>query len=410
MSWVSCQRGSSAELPPVIVVSESEYVEREAERRRTDNPNRTAEDDAKEVGWNRGLAQFKLAPKSYDRDMEQALQLETLGAVYEPKTRSVVVIDRGRPLNDARAVELLVHELVHALQDASVGFEKFYEKWAYTFDASLAVSGLIEGEALHYQLLANVTLRGQNPGDVDWQAFYDDYRSQVQREADADAYPMTMASRRFPYAFGGAVVTQTWLKHGRPGIDALFDAPPVSTQALLFDDDGVDRTAAVKDVRARGVPDLGDAYEVQGYATLGSWMARMYGARMSLSASKAWRLAESLDADVLSVQRDPATGRSVAAWHVINRPGVSMQEWPGPDALSHVNAFYPPGAEEVFMIADDSGHPPLASDLEWGPVEEQSMPPSTAAPARAMDRIVSAAPLLCPDNVPDLGAYLLSRD
>lgn len=89
MSWVSCQRGGSADLPPGIVVSASQYVERQAEPQRAANPDRTEEDDAKDVGWNHGLAQFELGPETYDRDVEHALQRETFGTVYEPRTRSV---------------------------------------------------------------------------------------------------------------------------------------------------------------------------------------------------------------------------------------------------------------------------------------------------------------------------------
>lgn len=70
------------------------------------------------------------------------------------------VIDRGKPMDDIDAVTTLTHEFVHALQDSELDLEHYRERWGKTYDSALALTRLLEGEAVHYELLASLDERG----------------------------------------------------------------------------------------------------------------------------------------------------------------------------------------------------------------------------------------------------------
>lgn len=399
LRWVSCTRGGSVAQPAMQVISQDEYLQRVA----PDMSDDAAQ--AKAASWNAGLAQFRLAPAEYDPSAQQMAAASEIAAVYFSSDHTIAVIDRGDPMDSAAAVSTLAHEFVHALQDHELGLPDFQTRWGDNYDASLAIRGLVEGEAVHYQVLAAIDLEGHAPDELFWEPYYNELRNQAQRDADRDPAPVSMARTRFPYAFGGAFVSQAWLAHGRSGIDALFEHPPRATRELMFDDDGADRASDVRDVRQHGRPDLGADFELQDFATLGAWIARMYGARINVAVIDRWLHAQQLTGDAFSVQRDPLSGRTIASWHV-RTLGPNASSWPGVDQLAFVNTWVTNGDADLYAIAGAPGLPPRAETLQWNELEDMVVMPPMASETLDVALDPAEYVVACSAALPDVRPFL----
>ncbi|HKU38658.1 MAG TPA: hypothetical protein VJR89_10940, partial [Polyangiales bacterium] len=362
LDWVGCVRGGDASLPQIRIGSEQDYLD----RTRAEAPD--DEELAEQAAWNRGLARFKLAPAIYDRDEQQRDFAAEIGAVYFSDDKDILVIDRGDPLSDDSAVAGLVHELVHAQQDVEHRLTELRKRLGKTFDAGLALRGLTEGEAVLYQSLALVELAGYAPGDVDWEKWFSDWRSEQLEDADADETPYLMSYVRFPYAFGGGFVAQAWLERGREAVDALYARPPLQTRSLLFPTPQLELADTVREVRAHCRPTLAEGFEVQGFATLGSWLAYMYQRRVKPGAQDPWFLAQHLAADCFAVQRHES-GQLAASWHVSMLASTSGNAWPGADELSFVRRSISGSGHDAFLIGTELVVPPDPGAIEWGEIE-----------------------------------------
>lgn len=374
MGWLTCIRPSTGNRPAVELVSETEFTERV----RSDANEGVDESDlAREIEWNRGLALFGLAPEQYDRDEQLRAHTADVTAAYFRKGRRVLVIDRGEPTDDRNAVTTLVHEFVHALQDSELDLDRYTRHWGKTYDSALAITGLTEGEAVHYMLLASIDERGLGVDDVDWKRFYDDWRVEELQKADVDPAPVDNARMRFPYAFGGGFMTQHWLIGGRQAIERLFEKPPRSTHEILFGPTEDDLAPFVRDARGRGLPALGPAFELQDFATLGSWLARIYARRIPLPAMMQWQLSQALAGDVFTVQRNTDNGQTVATWHLAAVPGLDLKLW-SPGNLTFVSTWNIDQAREWYAVATRPGIPAAPETLEWGNVDMPEMPETQA--------------------------------
>lgn len=363
-TWLQCVRGGAAPRPAVQVISPTAYRERVLALRA--DRESTAEHD--EI-WNRALAQYELAPAVYDADNQLNDQLSMTAAAYFLDSRKVVVIDRGESMNSRQSVAILAHEFVHAAQDAELKLSDYQKR--ETWDASLAVKGLIEGEAVHYQLLAQLDQAGRAPTEVNWAQTYSDWRSEALNEAVQDEAPFNMARLRFPYAFGGGYVAQLWLARGRFGIDERLEQPPLTTREIMFGPAEVDVQPILQQVRAHGQPVLADSFEAQGVATMGAWMARMHARKLDQSVRL--KPVQALAADVFSVQRDTLTGQLMSTWHVSMFPAASLPVWPGAER-PRTASWRPVGSQDTYVVNATLGVPPRPEALEWISVDEAPMP------------------------------------
>ena len=84
------------------------------------------------------------------------------------------------------------------------------------------------------QVFALMDMAGRAPRADLLKQLFERYRASELKAVDGDVAPYSMASVRFPYAFGGGYVAQAWIDHGREGIDRLFDYPPSNTSEILF--------------------------------------------------------------------------------------------------------------------------------------------------------------------------------
>ena len=364
-TWVQCVRGGSAPRPKVERISADEYRERVLALRAMQNSSTESAE-----AWNRGLARFRLAPEVYDPKQELQDQVDVVGAAYFPESRTVAVIDRGQRADDNAAVALLAHEFVHAAQDAELELRDYQARWGATFDSSLALKGLLEGEAVHYQLLAQIEQSGRILPSIDWERTYERWRTEELRSADADSAPVSMARLRFPYAFGGGYVTQLWLSKGRAGIDERLEHPPETTREILFGPAPVDTAPVLHELRARGRPVLGESYEDRGFATLGAWIARIYAGRVLRDVSSRVWPAKALAADVFSVQADAESGQLLSTWQISVLAPNGARMWPHAEKLQQISHWFPDSRNEVVYVSTTLGVPPRPELLEWTSVDD----------------------------------------
>jgi hypothetical protein len=379
MKAVACMRGGGdGELPAVRVLSEAEFIERGSSDASDDEASR-AEREARYALWTRGLSLFDLAPDAYAIDDAIAESAAVTGAAYFHETREIVIIDRGTPLSDVGAVEMLAHEVVHALQDQELDLTAYEERWATSFDASLALHAVIEGEAVHYQLLAAVELAERDPSELDWEHLYTDWRSETLLEAEADAAPVALAHMRFPYAFGGGFVTQHWLARGRGGIDALLDDPPRTSSQVMFGSDPSVLAAERETLSQHAVPALAEQFTQTTATELGAWIMRMFAARTIPEVGPRLRPARELAADVFSVQHDPSSDALVAAWRsrTIEASALSLPALERDGVIRQLDMTH----REVYAIAGDPELPQDAAMFAWRAAESDAEPEMQTASA-----------------------------
>jgi hypothetical protein len=98
-----------------------------------------------------------------EQDLEDAAA--TIAAFDSPADGSIAVVDRGEAPDEPGAV--LVHEMVHAIQDRRCGLEDFLSS-ATDCDQRSARLALVEGDALLHRAAYSLETRGMPRETVNW--------------------------------------------------------------------------------------------------------------------------------------------------------------------------------------------------------------------------------------------------
>ena len=227
-------RGVEGEPPPIRLRTEDEEREDDGEDAATssdadpEQPDAAASDAGPErlsrsERWDvaLGLLGLKAPDPVFDT-------VDDLGGYYDGSEQQITLIDRGEPLDSPGMQMMLAHEFVHALQDQQVGLFELRQNTGPTTDARAALSCLIEGEAMLYQELAWGLLRDL-PFDAAYlrQTFSD--RIKYARDEAAAAQSPYDDLWTMRYGLGGRFVMERWLEGGNAAVQALFDAPPLTT-------------------------------------------------------------------------------------------------------------------------------------------------------------------------------------
>lgn len=240
---VSCARGGGGQLPQIRIMSEEEYRLELNEPLSADGGLRDGaapdpDDDAGLAGaeprpakldsWSLALGMLGLLPRGMDlRSSSIESSARGVAGYYESDEQRITLIDRGKPQDDWSAIEVFAHELVHALQDQSLGLSELWTRSAGYGDGAFAHGCLIEGEAQLYTTLALALLR-----DV---AFDDAYfavllRAQLKytRRAVASAPAPYAATWQLRYPIGAGYLFDAYRQDGHWAVQALFEAQPSS--------------------------------------------------------------------------------------------------------------------------------------------------------------------------------------
>ncbi len=265
------------------------------------------------------LANFSLLPPDYRFEAAQADFSATIGAYYDPTAKQIVVVtDSDDSARDAYVT--LVHEMVHAQQDAAFGLDRYAREHAYTEDRSLAVRAAIEGEAMTYQLLAEVELEGLSAAEINWDVYFSNWQAGMLSIASETDIPLILASRLFPYAFGGQMVFDRWFTSGRGGVAVALEPPPTSTRQVLAwprTDAPVPPWNQDEALMDRIAPEMPESYVSLGWSFEGTWLIRAMVERKGRDFGPAeQRAVELIHADVLSLHYEASTDTAVAVWRL----------------------------------------------------------------------------------------------
>lgn len=152
-----------------------------------------------------------------------SLSAEGVVAFYDPVAERITAPDVEL---DARQRSILVHELTHVLQDQHFELDELQRK----APAPDTLRGLAEGDASRIEAKYVASLSPQEQASINDRALdeYDAYK-----EATADIAPALDAFQAAPYVLGEGMVNTLADFGGQETIDASFEHPPVSDEALI---------------------------------------------------------------------------------------------------------------------------------------------------------------------------------
>ncbi|MBW2527880.1 MAG: hypothetical protein JRI23_27105 [Deltaproteobacteria bacterium] len=227
-SVVGCKMGIEPLQVPVRYLTVAEVLaEQEAQ---TDPP--TSQEEQDYADYARGEALVGLMPPGHELADLASETIVNFSAFYSRDDEEIVILTDQAPADPQDAYLLLVHEMVHAYQDAERDLDRLYDTHGTTFDRTMGLKGLTEGEAVLHQSLAAIELAGFEPHRADWDGYFRDWQSAMLDLARESEMPRVQAPALFPYAFGGELVVDGW-RSGADRVDALYDEPPDSVRQVM---------------------------------------------------------------------------------------------------------------------------------------------------------------------------------
>lgn len=192
-----------------------------------------------------GYAALGVFPANVDfLDAVLALSSDELAGLYSPRRKTLFVLDslRDDPNSLAPGQSLIVvHELVHALQD-----QHFPESLAlmaglrHQDDVVAALSATIEGDANFTMLGADPSSSGSDGRTTQNAALV---KEGMLAELENTGGAMARAPRLlresliFPYAWGTPLSARRFAERGNAGLDDALREPPLSTLRVFAPDD-----------------------------------------------------------------------------------------------------------------------------------------------------------------------------
>jgi hypothetical protein len=214
---------------------------------------------------------------------------EQVAGYYDPETAAMVVVRSDDAENLSANDELtFAHEVVHALQDQHFDLRSVQgDLEELTDDEYLAINALIEGDATVAQVLYMI----ENPGLL----------RAVERELTEyesptlDAAPLFYSETLlFPYDAGSFFVMDMYQEGGWEAVDAMFAAPPTTTEQILHPEKYIDGEEAIPVTVPDLLPALGDEWSVIDDNSMGEFIIDVFlrngGARnrVAREASEGW--------------------------------------------------------------------------------------------------------------------------
>lgn len=182
----------------------------------------------------RALSMLKLSSGGLSSRADSATELAArLGGVYRADEQRIIIIDHGEPADTADSNAVLVHELVHSMQDASYDFETWPRGIdETTFDGFLATRTVVEGEATFFQHRVAVPMLGLDIDDVDFRGTMRDALLRRASSALLSPTPYSSSFSTFTYGFGAHQAYEAWRLKGADGLAELWETPPATTQQV----------------------------------------------------------------------------------------------------------------------------------------------------------------------------------
>jgi hypothetical protein len=210
-----------------MLISEAEYAESLTDWT-TENPRPNPDH------FERALSKLGLvAPGAFLPATSVMTQVKQTWAFYDDDARSITLIDHGSPAADARSNAVLVHELVHALQDRDVPLASYVDARKDTADKVTALRSVVEGEARLHEDRYAASLSGLDPAAVDWPDLSRKRIANTEEWALEQPSPLLALQRLFPYDYGERFANFAWQSGGHEAVLELFASPPLSSWVLM---------------------------------------------------------------------------------------------------------------------------------------------------------------------------------
>lgn len=284
----------------------------------------TPEQERDQADYLRGEAVVGLMPLGYEPADMLVDTIVHWRAYYSHDDDEIVIITDQTATDEEGEYLLLVHEMVHAYQDAQYDLTSLNNVHATTLDRMLGLKALVEGEAVLHQNLASMELDGFGPDQADWQGYFEDWQAGMLDAAYETDVPRLDALILFPYAFGGELVVDAW-RASTDNIARLYATPPDSVrqvmggfrrwpQQLQNADEAFDPAA---------IPVLPAAYQLIGGGHESVWLLN---AMMQRTASSSlWQpVLDEVSADYLSVFRHDDS--AVVVWRVHSAATATLRD------------------------------------------------------------------------------------
>ncbi len=228
-------------------------------------------------------------------------QTGQVAGYYSPDKDELFVVSRSGGLGPTELVTY-AHEFTHQLQDQAIDLNSLGLDSIDQSDRQLAHLALVEGDAVSIQsqwMLTNLTPEqlGQLIGSsLDPKAL----------EALQNAPPYIRETAIFPYQDGLAFVTASTATDGYEALEAVYDAPPSSTEQILHPEKYLVR----EEPTSVTIPDrvktaLGAGWTVAGQDTLGELVLRIWLSLGRVPRAEAIAAAAGWGGDRLVMLRGP---------------------------------------------------------------------------------------------------------
>jgi hypothetical protein len=308
-----CLRGEDpGSLPPIAVMSEADFAALLTSQAamRTPSPHRAT--------WDWALSALELIqPGDLGTDAMIAQSVKFLWGIYRFDSKDIVIVDHGAAFDSESASPVLVHELIHALQDREVDLTQFENTFAKSDDSSLATRSMFEGEARMHETRYYASILGLDPAEIDWMRRFETSLGLDETYLLMQPSPYTATSTRFPYEWGARYVYYRWVQGGMSGVHDLYVAPPVTTRVLMA---SVDMDVAPEPEPMRPTRPAGPAgWTAVDDGVLGAWglFLALSEAAPGGSVAEAQSLALAWRADSIAIYEGTSAGAGTAfAWRI----------------------------------------------------------------------------------------------
>jgi hypothetical protein len=233
----ACLRGEAgvAMTPALTFISEQqaeEEIQASLEQSPPPEPNR----------FEIALAEFGLTvPGALEPEPTAQRLASNWSAFYRRESGDVAVIEHppnsasgnGVDLDERQLEAVVLHEMIHVLQDRDVGLDQFERSYERDSDGSLRGKSVLEGEAYWYEQRFYDALSGLDDATVDFGAEFAAAResSEAWLFQQPDLYSSSQV--RIPYTHGASYMYDAWQSGGAEALRALLATPPVTMRDVL---------------------------------------------------------------------------------------------------------------------------------------------------------------------------------
>lgn len=231
--------GSAPVVPPIAIVTEEAARELIAalltsDPMQVDGMTQATDAAAARAALDAVLVLFGLTrPLELTTESDIERQATASLAFYEFAGKTITIIDRGEQEDLALANVVLLHELVHAQQDAANDLIALQIANVISTDNSVAFRSLVEGEAdFHARLFAYAMAhRATSPESL--RASIGEDRARLDTQLSEDMSSLLEWQLNMPYVYGPSWVLQAWSQGGATALHDRYRYLPHDSLEIL---------------------------------------------------------------------------------------------------------------------------------------------------------------------------------